>query len=589
MPRDWQFATHDHGRVDHLARQIRCSTLLAQVLMSRGLEDAEAARAFLSGKLTALQDPELVPGVEAASKAIVAAVQAGRRITIYGDYDVDGMTSTAILSHCLQRAGAKVDYYIPCRLEEGYGLNSEAIRELHKEDRNRLVVTVDCGICSVEEARLARELKLDLIITDHHTLPETLPEAIAVVHPRLTPESKCCPDLCGAGVAFKLAWAIAKLLGDGQRSSETMREFLKMAVGLAMIGTVADVVPLVGENRLLVKYGLETLRDHAEVGLQALIAVAGAADKTVLSAEDIGFGISPRLNAAGRLGQARLGVELLTTTNPERAQQLATYLEGLNKNRQTVERKILRQAREEIQKHPEWAEDPVLVISHADWHPGVIGIVASRIADQFGKPTILIAMNPATGIGQGSGRTVGRINLHQVVTRHADRLKTFGGHAAAIGLKIEQDQLDEFRRELASSDGWKEEPPDDHPRRIDAEVTLAELTVQAIQELEFLGPFGSENERPLFVATGLELAEPPKGMGEDGRHFSGRFRHYGTTLRAISFGRGEWVQELTDLSSPVSVCFKPLINEFRGRKNVELQVIDWRVEESVSTASTIVD
>ncbi|MCA8989860.1 MAG: DHH family phosphoesterase, partial [Planctomycetaceae bacterium] len=179
MPRDWQFATHDQGRVDHLARQIRCSTLLAQVLMSRGLEDAEAARAFLSGKLTALQDPELVPGVEAASKAIVAAVQAGRRITIYGDYDVDGMTSTAILYHCLQRAGAKVDYYIPCRLEEGYGLNSEAIRELHKEDPNRLVVTVDCGIYSVEEARVARELKLDLIITDHHTLPETLPEAIA--------------------------------------------------------------------------------------------------------------------------------------------------------------------------------------------------------------------------------------------------------------------------------------------------------------------------------------------------------------------------------------------------------------------------
>ena len=343
MPRNWQFTTHDTGLVAALAGQLRCSTLLAQVLLSRGLGEPQQARSFLKTNLNELQEPELLPGMTQAVDAVVAAIQDGRKITIYGDYDVDGMTSTALLLQCFQSLGVNADYYIPCRMEEGYGLNCEAIRELHQTDPERLVITVDCGVSSLAEAELARELGLRLIITDHHRFGEELPCAVAVVHPRIDPDSLAFPDLCGAGVAFKLAWAICKRMGDGQRASERMREFLKSAVGLAMIGTVADVVPLVGENRLLVKYGLGTLVQQAGPGLKALMLVAGVQEKSTITAEDIGFGLAPRLNAAGRLGQARLAVELLVTRDPARAAQLAEYLDGLNKQRQTVERKIQRQ------------------------------------------------------------------------------------------------------------------------------------------------------------------------------------------------------------------------------------------------------
>lgn len=585
MPREWQFVSHDTGLVESLARNIRSSTLLAQVLISRGMNQPEDAKDFLSAKLKTLQEPELVPGVTEAADEIVTAIRNKRRITIYGDYDVDGMTSTSILFHCISQAGGVVDYYIPCRLEEGYGLNCEALRELHNEDPTRLVVTVDCGISSVEEAALANELGLDLIITDHHTIPDELPAAKILVHPRIGENSQAFPHLCGAGVAFKLAWAVSKRLGDGERSDARMRNFLKMAVGLTMLGTVADVVPLVGENRLIVKYGLETLQQQAGVGLAALMKEIGLMDKASLTAEDIGFGLSPRLNAAGRLGQARLAVELLTTNQTDRASQLATYLDGLNKQRQTVERKILKHAREEIQNHPEWLDQPCLVIGHNDWHPGVIGIVASRIAEQFEKPTILIAINSNTGIGQGSGRSFAGTNLHEAVSTCKDLLESFGGHAAAIGLRVKQNQIDQFRDQLCENAKLVESAEESVPRRIDAEVTLAELTVKSIRELEFLGPFGCENERPVFVSTGLELAEKPKTMGEGGRHLAVRLKHYGCILRAISFGRGEWAEEMESAGERISVCFKPIINEFRGRENVELHIIDWRPDEALSAVN----
>jgi len=580
MPREWQFVSHDTGLVKSLASQMRCSSLLAQVLLSRGFSTAEEAKGFLSAKLATLQEPEVLPGVAEAADLMAEAIRQKRRITIYGDYDVDGMTSTSILYHCITQAGGTVDYYIPCRMEEGYGLNCDAIRELHEADPERLVVTVDCGICSVKEADLARELGLDLIITDHHTIPDELPKAKVLVHPRLPGGEECFPHLCGAGVAFKLAWAVSKRLGDGQRSTERMREFLKSAVGLAMIGTVADVVPLVGENRLIVKYGLDTLRQQAGPGLAAMLQVIGLDKKSCVTAEDIAFGISPRLNAAGRLGQARLAVDLLTTNQTDRAAQLATYLDGLNKQRQTVERKILKQAREEIQQNPEWLEQPCLVIGHHDWHVGVIGIVASRIAEQFEKPTILIALNSSTGIGQGSGRTFGEVNLHAAVSTGVDLLETFGGHPAAIGLKVRADRLDEFRERINAQPVLMSEAEIANPRLIDAEVTLGELSVRAIKELEYLGPFGCENDRPIFVATGLELAEEPKTMGEGGRHLAIRVKHYGTIMRAISFGRGEWAEEMAATSGRLSVCFKPIINEFRGRESVELQIIDWRSDDA---------
>ncbi|MFN5801018.1 MAG: single-stranded-DNA-specific exonuclease RecJ, partial [Planctomyces sp.] len=327
MARKWTFHPHDATIIRRLSGQLQVSPLLAQVLIARGMSEAEPAKAFLNAKLSDLNDPALLPGVEAAAEAIVRALQQKRRITIYGDYDVDGVTGTSILWHCLQLCGGNVDYYIPCRMEEGYGLNQAAIRQLHEEDPQRLLVSVDCGIASVREAALAKELGLELIITDHHTLGETLPDAAVLVHPRLPGSEYPFGELCGAGVAFKVAWAICQRLGDGKKASPRMRDFLQSAVGLAAVGTVADVVPLQAENRVIVRYGLQSLRQMGSPGLKALLKVAKLADKEALRADDIGFGIGPRINAAGRLGQARLAVELLTTEDPERASQLAAWLD----------------------------------------------------------------------------------------------------------------------------------------------------------------------------------------------------------------------------------------------------------------------
>ncbi|NOX55623.1 MAG: single-stranded-DNA-specific exonuclease RecJ, partial [Planctomycetes bacterium] len=408
-PRLWRIAPHDESCVRRLSAALEVPFLVAQVLVARGYTARDQARAFLMGTLMDLHEPSLLPGVEEAADLILAAVQARRRITIYGDYDVDGVTATSLLWQCLRLAGASVDYYIPDRLEEGYGLNCDALRRLHREDPNRLVVSVDCGIASTEEADFCRELGLDLIVTDHHEFGADLPRARALVHPRLPGGAYPFADLCGVAVAFKLAWAICQRLGDGRRASPQMREFLRGAVGLVALGTVADVMPLKDENRIFVRYGLASLAQRSGLGVKALMQAAGLEPKGPLQAEDIAFALAPRLNAAGRLGQARLAVELLTTDNPDRALRLAAYLEQLNRDRQTLERRLFKEAKELVNAHPEWKERGALVLAKRGWHAGVIGIVASRVAEHFEKPTILISLPPAEGLGQGSGRTYGEV------------------------------------------------------------------------------------------------------------------------------------------------------------------------------------
>jgi single-stranded-DNA-specific exonuclease len=590
MPRRWSIAPHDRGVVSRISQEMRCSPLLAQVLASRGLNSAVQAKVFLESKMTDLHSPDLLPGIPEATDRIVQAVKAKRRITIYGDYDVDGVTSTSILWHCLKLAGANVDYYIPCRMEEGYGLNLEAIRKLHEEDPQRLLVTVDCGICSVKEADLAREIGLELIITDHHTMLDELPRAACLVHPRLPGGSYPFGDLCGAGVAFKLAWAICLRLGDGTRATPAMREFLKGAVGLAAIGTVADVVPLVGENRIIVRYGLSTLTDREKskehqsperlnTGLEMMLKVCGLDGKKQITAEDIGFGIAPRINAAGRLGQARLAVELLTTTNRQRAAQLADYLNQLNENRKTVERKMLKEAKQMVEDHPEWHDQAALVLANAEWHPGVIGILASRMAEAYERPAIIIALNEAERMGQGSARTFNGINLHSSLTDCATHLVSYGGHKAAAGLKIRADNIDAFREDFVQRIGLvKPEADAEAELKIDAEVVLNDLTFTAVRELDGLGPFGSEHRKPIFAATRCELVEPPKKIGGGERHLSLKLRQFNKVMKVIAFGKADWADQIAAANGPISVCFSPGLNSYNGYETVDLHLIDWQAE-----------
>ena len=577
MSKVWRFPPYDEAIVQRLAAELKQPVLIAQILAARGFENGEQASDFLSARLVDLLAPELLPGVPEATDRIVAAVDAGRRITIYGDYDVDGVTATSILWHCLTLLGATVDYYIPHRLDEGYGLNGDALRQLHEEDTTRLVITVDCGITSVDDAALAKEIGLELIITDHHNMAESIPNAAVVVHPRLPGTDYPFGDLCGAGVAFKLAWAICKKMGDGEKASPRMRNFLMSAVGLAAIGTIADVVPLVGENRIIVRYGLASLLELSSPGLKALMKIAGTDGQKVLTSEDIGFGIAPRINAAGRLGQARLAVELLTTDDPERVVALVEYLDQLNGNRKTVERRILRQAKELVADHPEWLEQKALVLAHADWHPGVIGIVASRVAEHFERPTILISLHRPDEPGQGSGRSFAGFDLHSGLKHCREYLTTFGGHKVAAGLKIERDQIDAFRSALCDYVADNHEvKSSDVELSVDAEVRLADLTHRAVTSLEEIGPFGASNPRPVFAATKVDVSGKPKKMGEGERHLDLRVRHYGTTLRAVAFGQGEWADEIAEVDGPISICFAPVINRFRGRENVEMHLIDWQ-------------
>lgn len=590
MSRRWSIAPHDRGVVSRISKEMRCSPLLAQVLASRGLNSALAAKTFLESKMTDLHSPDLLPGIPEAAERIVKALNDKRRITIYGDYDVDGVTSTSILWHCLKLAGANVDYYIPCRMEEGYGLNLEAIRKLSEEDPQRLLVTVDCGICSVKEADLARDLGLELIITDHHTMLDELPRAACLVHPRLPGGSYPFGDLCGAGVAFKLAWAICQRLNDGKTASPAMREFLKGAVGLAAIGTVADVVPLVGENRIIVRYGLSTLidkdktkdgpsKERVSPGLEMMLKVCGLDGKKQITAEDIGFGIAPRINAAGRLGQARLAVELLTTTNRQRAAQLADYLNQLNENRKSVERKMMKEAKQMVEDHPEWNDHAALVLASAEWHPGVIGILASRMAEAHERPAIMIALNEAERLGQGSARTYNGIDLHSSLTDCAEHLVTYGGHKAAAGLRVQMDQIDAFREAFVQRIATvKTEADAGAELRIDAEVVLNDLTFTAVRELDGLGPFGSEHRKPIFAATRCELVEPPKKIGGGERHLSLKVRQFNKVMKVIAFGKADWADEIVAVNGPISLCFSPGLNSFNGYESVDLHLIDWQPE-----------
>ena len=574
----WDYLPHDSGRIESLARALPCSYLMAQVLVARGIDEAEA-RLLMKNTLKDLHDPSGLPGLDDAADRIAAAVRDGRLVTIYGDYDVDGMTATAILLRCLQLGGGRVEYYIPHRLEEGYSLNEAAIRQLHEADPDQLVVTVDCGIASLDEATLAKELGLELIVTDHHEFADELPAA-ACVHPRLPPgDASAAPypfgELCGAGVALKLAWGVSKRLHDGRRVSEAMQDYLIEAVGLTALGTVADMVPLRSENRVIVCQGLRSLSRRVSPGIRALKAVAGI--ESDVTADDIGFGIAPRLNAAGRLGQSRLAVELLVTDDQMRAHELARYIDELNKQRQTVERRIAKQAREQIDEHPEWADDAALVMHDEDWHPGVIGIVAGRMVDKFSRPCFLLTTDKASGELRGSGRSGGAADLHAALSACREHLTGYGGHAAAAGVNLRPENLDAFRAAL-SAEVLKQRHGRavEIPLAVDAEVHLTALDLRAVKDLDRLGPFGQQHRRPVFVATDVEVSGPPKRMGGGDRHLSARFRQGNRTVRAVAFGRGDWADELPTPGDRVDICFSPKINCWQDRESVEMELIDWR-------------
>lgn len=579
----WHLLPHDPDAIRCLASDLRISPIVAQLLLNRGLSDPTSARRFLDTPLAGLYQPSQLPGVSEAAERLLAAVRKGRVICIYGDYDVDGTTGTALLVQCLQLIGAaRVDYYVPLRLQEGYGVNAEALRSIARSGVS-VVVTVDCGIASVREAEVARELGLELIITDHHEPRETLPDAAVRIHPRLPDHSYPFDKLSGSGVAFKLAWALCQKACGSEKVTERYRNYLLDSVCLAALGTVADVVPLHDENRILVRHGLNRLRTAPSPGLRALMTAAGLGEGADVRAADIGYRLGPRLNAAGRLGCARIIVDLLTTTSPTKAAELAEFLEKRNADRQTLERRVVSDAREMIQKQG-LQSAPALVLASEEWHGGVIGIAAGRLAEQYARPSLIIAIRRERSeedperedvVGVGSGRSVAGFPLHQALRECHHLLLSHGGHQAAAGFRVRPDCIEEFREAFCAvaARHFPDGPPP--PRlTIDVETPLSALTFGLMKEIDRLEPYGASNPRPVFLAGGLEVVGTPRRIGQGERHMSFRVQQNGTMMRAVAFGMGDRLDELMSEGGRCSLVFTPRINEWQGYRSVEIEVID---------------
>lgn len=552
------------------AARFGTSSLVAQLLHNRGIDDPAAARRFLNPRLQELYPPEQMPGALPAAQLLADAVRDRQRIVIYGDYDVDGITGTAILWHTLTKLGADVDFYVPHRLEEGYGLNADAVTKLAAEGV-QLIVTVDCGITAVDVATLARRLNVRLIITDHHTPGSELPQADAVVHPGIG-EGNPTRDTCGAGVAFKLAWALGQCCAGTTRVSAELREVLVEAMGLVALGTIADVVPLLDENRIFTRHGLSGLKASKLPGITALIDSASLKD-TKLDSYHVGFVLAPRLNAAGRMGHARLAVELLTRASPDRAREIAIYLDSQNRDRQTLERSIFKSACEMVTAAKMDGDGcRGIVLANESWHAGVIGIVASRLVERFGRPTVMIAME--NGVGQGSARSVRHFDLHKALCDCGEHLVSYGGHAMAAGLRIAADQLVRFTEAFIGRANQTLTAADLKPAlRLDAEASLADLSESVVEAVLSLGPFGVGNPKPKFATGWVELVGAPRPVGHDGEHLQFTVRDNQCVRKAIAFRQAHKSQELQDLRR-CRLAFEPIINEFAGRRAVELQVVD---------------
>lgn len=529
------------------------SALTARALYRRGLRTRAEAETFLHPSRAQLFDPYLLPDMDVAVARIRAAVAANERICIYGDYDADGVCAGAILLKCFRKLRANAFLYIPSRHGDGYGLNAETIRKLAASGV-RLIVTVDNGIAAIEEAELCAALGVQLIVTDHHRQGDRLPKAVAVVSASRTDAAYPNPHLCGAAVAMKLSCA---LLPDEDHADD---------LALAAVATVADVVPLLGENRAIVACGMPHIVQNA--GLAELIDVAGAGEKPV-SSKTLAYLIAPRLNAAGRMADAQRAAALLLCTERRQANPLAVSLNNDNRLRQDIEAEIMQQALDRIaEAHME--EQSALLLHRADWNPGVVGIVASRLAMRFGKPAILFT--GADGVLTGSGRSPAGIDLYGALQHFSDRFVRFGGHRRAAGVTIEEPLLAALQSDFSDYIDSVYPPDMLQPTVVyEEQVALGDLTQRCVEELELLGPFGEGNPEPVVLLDGVRFCDVSYMSG--GAHLSASLTDGETAMRTVAFGKGDRHAELTEAGS-WQVTAKPVVNRFRGRETVELMLMD---------------
>ena len=559
----WTLATPQPLLAEPLATQLKISPLLSQCLLNRGLSEPDVIENFLAPRLKNLSDPFLLPNMNVAVERLLLAHERDESLVIFGDYDVDGVTSTTLLIEVLRKLGWRVDAYLPHRMDEGYGLSRDGVENCLKKFPVKLLLAVDCGSTAVETIAWLREQNVDVIVLDHHQVSNPAPAAVALVNPQL---SASFTELCSAGLAFKLAHAILK------RGRETglpgAVDFdLKSLLDLVALGTIADLVPLIGENRILVTAGLEKLNTTQRAGIVALKEVAQSPEK--LGTHDVGFQLAPRLNASGRLETAEESLRLMLAESVDEALPLAQNLDARNRERQKIERGISEAASGKVRSKFDAEKDFVIVEGELLWHIGVVGIVASRVLQEFYRPTIILGGDAE--VWRGSGRSIAGFDLAAALRECDDLLIKHGGHAMAAGLTIAPDKVDLFRVRLNEIARRTLKPEDlQPPLRLDAEVGLKEITLDSLAELEQLKPMGQGNPALQFCARSLTQKKPPLRMGATKQHVKLWVTDGAVTHEAVWWNAGALPDGKFDLA------FAPSVNEFNGRTTVQLKVLDWR-------------
>ena len=555
----WSIKECNSDKVKQVMEEVNLHPLVAELLVKKGIDNPEEIKTFLECDLRNSYDPFIFPDMQKAVDRILKAQEKREKILVYGDYDVDGITATAILLENFRKLGLSVDYFLPNRLSEGYGLNREALEEARAKNIS-LIITVDCGITSVEEVKIAQELGIDVIITDHHLEEKELPPAFAVIDPHLA-GTYPFTGLAGSGVAYKLAQAVSQHLG---------KEKFPQGLDLVALGTISDIVPLLGENRLFVKAGLHELKTQPRAGVQALMDIAGVIAEE-LDTTKISFRLGPLLNALGRLGDARDAVTLLLTKDKHEAENLSRMMEDHNQERRNLQDSNFMEIKNMINENLELLDQKALVFWGKNWHRGVLGIVASKISSMYNRPVILLSLQDGRVIG--SGRSVPGFHIVEALEKCREFLVTFGGHEMAAGLEVEEKNIEAFAKAFAKT---AEETIKSESLKtvlkIDAEAPLSLWDIELFESLELLQPWGHENPEPIFMANRVNASENPRIVGDN--HLKLLLKESGKVFAAIAFGQGDALYEKN--LSRVDIAYAPYINRFQGRESLEMKIIDIR-------------
>ncbi|MCA0986179.1 single-stranded-DNA-specific exonuclease RecJ [Guptibacillus algicola] len=559
----WKLAESDETNIDQLQSELGISRLATSLLVNRGIQSAETARRFLYKENLIYHDPYLMDGMKDSVQRIKEAISNNERILIFGDYDADGVSSTSVLVYTFNELGAEFDYYIPNRFTEGYGPNETAFRKA-KEDGYDLIVTVDTGISGVHEAEVAKEIGIDLIITDHHEPPPVLPDALAIINPKKPGCTYPFKGLAGVGVAFKLAQALLDRIPGH-------------LLEIAAMGTIADLVPLQDENRLIASEGIRALQHSDKPGIKALLEVCGLKGQE-LNEEHLGFGIGPRLNAVGRLEHAGPAVELLTTEDFTYAKQLAEEIDSLNKSRQELVNTMTKEAIEEVETNYPLDDNRVLIIAREGWNPGVIGIVASRLVEKYYRPTIVMSIDREKGVAKGSARSIEGFDMFMNLSECRDILPHFGGHPMAAGMTIDLEYLDELRSRLNAQANEKLTEADLTPlTKVDLHCSIEDISLDTIEQMNLLAPFGVSNPKPVVMLKDVNLAQIRR-IGSQENHLKVSLKEGGATLDGVGFNFGYVFEEIASRAA-LSVIGQLSINEWNGLKKPQIFVHDLAVNE----------